>query len=118
MTSGNIHKIRNNRKGCDGLVIGLRSDDHASEQAGIGMAFHQPAAHQASSDDFPWATEESVEQGGEILGDELDGYGSGLQLKDLSSMDRDHLITDLWASSECTAQAKESPGVEVLLELK
>lgn len=114
MTSGNIHKIRNNRKGYDGLVIGLRFDDHASEQAGIGMAFHQPAAHQASSDDFSWATEESVEQGGEIL----DGYGSGLQLKDLSSMDRNHLITDLWASSECTAQAKESPGDEVLLELK
>ncbi|WP_205909846.1 hypothetical protein, partial [Prochlorococcus sp. P1344] len=42
------------------------------------MAFHQPAAHQVRSDNFCGAAEEGVGQSGEILGDGLVGYRSGL----------------------------------------
>jgi len=84
-----------------GIVLGIRLGfhNHAPEQASISLAFHKPAAHQIRSDDFRWTAEEGAGQGWEVLGDGLDGYGSGLQLKDLSSMDRNHLITGLLSSS-------------------
>ena len=56
-----------------GVVLGIRLcfHDHAPKQAAIGLAFHQPAAHQIRSDDFCGAAEESMGQGWEILGDVL-----------------------------------------------
>ena len=83
------------------LVLGIRLcfHNHAPQQAAVVLAFHQPAANQVRSNNFSRAAEEGAGQGWEVLGDGLDGYGSGLQLKDLSSMDRKYLITGLLSSS-------------------
>ena len=64
-----------------GVVLGihLRFNHHTPEQAGVCLAFHQPAANQLRSDDLRWTTEEGVGQGWETLGDGLGGYGNGLK---------------------------------------
>ena len=80
------------------LGIGLCFHNHAPQQTSIRLAFHQPAAHQVRSNNFGRAAEEGAGQGWEVLGDGMDGYGSGLQLKDLSSMFRKYLITGLLSS--------------------
>ena len=60
------------------LGIGLCFHNHAPQQTSIRLAFHQPAANQLRGNDLRWTAEEGVGQGWEILGNELGGYGSGL----------------------------------------
>ena len=49
------------------LGVRLRFHDYAPKQTSIGLAFHQPAAHQIRSHDLCWAAEEGVGQGWKVL---------------------------------------------------
>ena len=64
-----------------GIVLGirLRFHDHAPEEAAIAIAFHQPAAHQVRTNCLCRTAEEGLPQSWEILGDGVNGYGSGFR---------------------------------------
>jgi hypothetical protein len=56
----------------------LRFHHHAPQQAAVLLAFHQQATNQVGGDQFGRAGEKRWEEGWEVLGDGLGGYGSGL----------------------------------------
>ena len=64
-----------------GVVLGIRLGfhNHAPEQAAIGLAFHQTAAHQIGSDQLGRAGEKALGERWEIVG----GFGSRLGVSKL-----------------------------------